>query len=159
MWTGNYKIMEGWITLDHWISRGLRFVVFVTFRNDWSYDGVIKWKHFLIYWSFVKRIHRSPVDSPDKGEWHRTLFSLIWAWINGWVNNRDAGDWRRHGAHHVMHLLDIGAIICLRVITSKCFDLACLVQYTNEGRHEEGFVREWYKNTKTYLCLMKTFNK
>ena len=25
---------------------------------------------------------------------------LISAWINGWVNNRDAGDLRRHGAHY-----------------------------------------------------------
>ena len=28
------------------------------------------------------------------------MFSLICAWINGWVNNREAGDLRRHCAHH-----------------------------------------------------------
>ena len=28
------------------------------------------------------------------------MFSLIWAWINGWVNSRDAGDLRRHRAHY-----------------------------------------------------------
>ena len=40
-------------------------------------------------------IHRSPVNSPHKGEWHRALmFSLICAWINSWVNNREAGDLR-----------------------------------------------------------------
>ena len=27
-------------------------------------------------------------------------FSLICAWINGWVNNREAGDLRRHRAHY-----------------------------------------------------------
>ena len=27
-------------------------------------------------------------------------FSLIWAWINGWVNNGEAGDLRRHRAHY-----------------------------------------------------------
>ena len=27
------------------------------------------------------------------------LFSLICAWINGWANNREAGDLRRHHAH------------------------------------------------------------
>ena len=26
--------------------------------------------------------------------------SLICAWINGWVNNREAGDFRRHRAHY-----------------------------------------------------------
>ena len=28
------------------------------------------------------------------------MFSLIWAWINGWVNNREAGDLRRHRGHY-----------------------------------------------------------
>ena len=62
------------------------------------HDDVIKWKH---YWSFVRGIHRSPVNSPHKGQWRGALmFSLICDWINGWVNNREAGDLRRHRAHH-----------------------------------------------------------
>ena len=28
------------------------------------------------------------------------MFSLICAWINGWVNNREAGDLKRHHAHY-----------------------------------------------------------
>ena len=35
-----------------------------------------------------------------KGQWRGPLvFSLICAWINGWVNNREAGDLRHHRAH------------------------------------------------------------
>ena len=30
------------------------------------YDDVIKWKHFLRYWPFVRGIHRSPVNSPQR---------------------------------------------------------------------------------------------
>ena len=42
----------------------------------------------------------SPVDFSHKGQWRGALmFSLICAWINGWVNNREGGDLRRHGAH------------------------------------------------------------
>ena len=64
------------------------------------HDDVIKWKHFPRYWSFVRRIHRSPVNSPHKDQWRGALmFSLICARINGWVNNREAGDLRRHQAH------------------------------------------------------------
>ena len=64
------------------------------------YDDVIKWKRFPRYWPFVRRIHRGPVNSPHKGQWHGALmFSLICARINGWVNNREAGDLRRHQAH------------------------------------------------------------
>ena len=59
-----------------------------------SHDDVIKWKHFPRYWPFVRGIHRSPVNSPHKGQWRGALmFSLICAWINGWVNNRETGDW------------------------------------------------------------------
>ena len=28
------------------------------------------------------------------------MFSLIFVWINGWVNNREAGDLRRYRAHY-----------------------------------------------------------
>ena len=65
------------------------------------HDDVIKWKHFQRYWPFVRGIHRSPVNSPHKGQWRRALMlSLICARINGWVNNGETGDLRRHRAHH-----------------------------------------------------------
>ena len=65
------------------------------------HDDIKKWKHFPRYWSFVWGIHRSPVNSPHKGQWRGALmFSLMCAWINGWVNNREAGDLRHHRAHY-----------------------------------------------------------
>ena len=45
----------------------------------------------------------SPVagEFSAQSQWHRALkFSLICAWINGWVNNCEAGDLRRHHAHY-----------------------------------------------------------
>ena len=66
-----------------------------------KHDDVIKLKPFLRYWPFVRGIHRSLVNSPRKGQWRGALmFSLICAWINGLVNNREAGDLRRHRAHY-----------------------------------------------------------
>ena len=42
-----------------------------------------------------------PVNSPHKGQWRGALmFSLICVRINGWVNNREAGDLRRYRAHY-----------------------------------------------------------
>ena len=65
------------------------------------HDDVIKWKPFPRYWPFVRGIHRSLVNSPRKGQWRRALlFSLICPWINSWVNNREAGDLRRHRTHY-----------------------------------------------------------
>ena len=54
------------------------------------------WRHqmeaFPRYWPFVWGIR--------KGQWRGALiFSLICAWINGWVNDFKAGDLRRHRAH------------------------------------------------------------
>ena len=48
------------------------------------HDGVSKWKHFPRYWPFARGIHRRiPLT---KGQWRGALmFSLICAWINGWV--------------------------------------------------------------------------
>ena len=48
--------------------------------------------------------HRS--ISLKKGQWRGALiFSLIYAWVNGWVNNREAGDLRRHRAHYDVILM------------------------------------------------------
>ena len=68
---------------------------------------------FPRYWTFVMRIHESPVDSIHKGQWRGALmFSLIW----GWTKVRqiietpviwDAGDLRRRRAHFdviIMHV-------------------------------------------------------
>ena len=77
------------------------FTIEVKWSAKWNYDDVIKWKQFPRYWSFVRGIHRSPVNSPHKGQWRgAVMFSLICAWINGWVNNRETGDLRRHRAHY-----------------------------------------------------------
>ena len=66
-----------------------------------AHDDVIKWKHFPCYWPFVRGIHRPPVNSPHKGQWRGALiFSLICAWINGCINNDEAGDLRCHRAHY-----------------------------------------------------------
>ena len=66
---------------------------------------VPRWRHqmetFPRYWPFVRGIHRSPMNSPHKGQWHRALmFSLTCAWTNGWVNNQEAGDLRHHCTHY-----------------------------------------------------------
>ena len=78
-----------------------------------KHDDVIKWNHFLRNWPFVRGIHRSPVNSPHKGQWCGALmFCLICARINGWVNNREAGDLRLHRAHY--------GVTVLRAVIENC---------------------------------------
>ena len=64
-------------------------------HHPWSlfHGDVIEWKHIPRYWPFVRGIHRSQVNPPDKGQWRGALMvSLICARMNGWVNNREAGN-------------------------------------------------------------------
>ena len=118
---------------------------------SWNYiiglhDDVIKWKHFPRYWPFVRGIHRWPVNSPHKGQWRGALmFSLICAWINGWVNNGDAGDLRRHHAHY-----DVTVMIWL---------------YLEFASNDIGFKRPWYwwyiwlELVQALMCKRLTFDK
>ena len=96
-----------------------QLIVYSISQTISTHEDVIKWKHFPRYWPFVRGIHRSPVNSPHKGQWRGALmFSLLCAWINGWVNNREAGHFRRHRAHYdvtVLYMLIHGC--CAR---SRC---------------------------------------
>ena len=52
-----------------------KLVQFMHTLEDFSdaHADVIKWKHFPRYWPFVRGIHRSPVNSPHKGQWRGVL--------------------------------------------------------------------------------------
>ena len=83
------------------------------------HDEVIKWKHFPRYWPFVRGIHRS-----HKGQWREALmFSLICTRINGWINNREAGDLRRHHAHY-----DVTVMWFVNTVAGETFALNLLTQ-------------------------------
>ena len=90
---------------------------------SYSYDDVIKWKHFPHYWPFVRGIHRSLVNYPHKGQWRVALMlSLIYAWINGWVNNRGAGDLRCHLPHYdVIVMYDKGIYVCFYEVITRIY--------------------------------------
>ena len=75
-------------------------------NSSWWYDHFDKREHFPRYWPFVRWIRRLPVDFPHKGRWRGAgMFSLMCAWTNGWANNLDAGDFRRHRVHHDVNVM------------------------------------------------------
>ena len=96
----------------------LCFVVVALLNCRWIYvisiptflmvhDDVIKWKHFLRYWPFVRGIHRSPVNSPHKGQWcfdvffdlrlNKRLRKHSWG---GWVERPSRSLWRHCNELH-----------------------------------------------------------
>ena len=79
-----------WLTLAvQYDTRGGEFLS----CSSQVHDDVIKWNHFSRYWPFVRGIHRSPVNSPHKGQWRRALmFSLICA-LNKRMGKQSWGWW------------------------------------------------------------------
>ena len=82
-------------------------------RSFPCHDDVIKWKHFPRSWSFVRGIHRSPVNSTHKGQWRGALMlSLICARINGlskhwwgwWFETLSSPLWRHCNVCTKQHL-------------------------------------------------------
>ena len=89
------------------------------------HDAVIKWKHSPLYWSFVRGIHRSPVNSPHKGQWRGALMFFICVWTNGWVSNGESDDLRRHRVHYDVIVMSLWAAGDWLKIKMFC------VQYSN----------------------------
>ena len=104
----------------YWLVKALPVETCLLSIDEWYlyvwwvrlHDDVIKWKHFPRYWPFVWGIHRSPVNSPYKCQRRGALmFSLICVWINGWVNNREAGDLRRYHTHYDVSVMMISLCV------------------------------------------------
>ena len=93
-------------------------------QDHCNHEGVIKWKHFPRYWPIVRGIHRSPVSSPHKGQWRGALtFSLICVWINGWINNGEAGDLRRYCAHYDVTVMMLNVAVWQTMLCDRpCYD-------------------------------------
>ena len=67
----------------------------------------------------------SPVtgEFPHKGKWRGALmFSFICVWVNGWINNSEAGVLRRHPAHY-------DVIVMPHCNDSHGGDLECVILY------------------------------
>ena len=65
-----------------------------------------------------------PVSSPHKGQWRGALMSsLICAWINDWVNNREAGDLRRHRGHYDVNVMSVEMPVITATVTSHWMSL------------------------------------
>ena len=97
------------------------------------------------------------VTSPLCGEFTRlwwispqqrpvVMLSLICAWINGWVNNREAGELRRHRAHY-----DVTIMTALGR-QGHTIDILCQFLRPLLWRHNE---RDSVSNHQRLYCLLK----
>ena len=75
-------------------------MLLISWRCKVYHNYVIKWKHFPRYWPIVRGIHQSRWN-PRARPVTRSFDVFFYLRLNnGWVNNRETGDLRRHRAHY-----------------------------------------------------------
>ena len=97
--------------------------------RHWSIPCSPWWRHQMETFSALLALcagnSRSTVKSPHKGQSHGALmFSLICAWTNSWVNNRESGDLGRQSAHSDVSVMPLqcnytGAMFLVNLIYSN----------------------------------------
>ena len=94
-----------------------------------DYSTVVKWRRHWMETSSTS-LALSAGNSPVTGEFPSQrpalMVSLIWAWTNGWVINRDAVDLRRHRAHYDVTVMSHDK---MSILISKWF--GCCTQLGN----------------------------
>ena len=115
------------------------------------HEEFIKWNHFPRYWPFVRGIHRSPVNSPHKGQSRGDLmFSLICVWINDWVNNREVGELRRHRGHYDVTVMRRNSFIVVRWLTVLIHHMTYLPLLSNQSTAK-------YNRTRMIYCRLSIY--
>ena len=94
------------------------------------------WRHQMETFSALLAIWagNSPVtgEFPHNGQWRGALMlSLICAWMNDWVNNREAGDLRRHRAHYdvivMVHALQYFHVLWFLILLCFRISVCCVI--------------------------------
>ena len=82
-----------------WYRQAMLIKIYVTIYGvTWLRWANVDPGNSLVPTYIIYRVHDEPVH-------HVLMFSLICAWINDWVNNREAGDLRRHRAHYYVTVM------------------------------------------------------
>ena len=92
----------------------ITYIVLFVFQ---VYHHDVKWKHFPRYRPFVCGEFTGHRWIPRKGQWRRALLLFFMgAWINGWVNDREAGNLRRQRAHYDVTVMCASWDLCTRCV-------------------------------------------
>ena len=98
------------ITWPQWVKKPQQTLCAMLYSSlSVGIDCILWWRHQMETFSALLAIcagnSSSPVNSPHKGRWRGALmFSLICAWMNDWVSNRDL---RRHRIHYDVTVMSI----------------------------------------------------
>ena len=117
-----------------------------------AHDDVIKWKHLCGISSVTGEL-------PSQSQGLRALmFSLICAEKkNGWINNREAGDLRRHRAHYDTIVMDLSRDDCEYICHSSWYSIILRSEICTFGHYSrlcnETMVGAVYPCVPAYMPL------
>ena len=109
--------MTGWVNNreagDLWHYRAHYDVIVMCLCAGMCGGWVPHWYHYRLCYLKIIKCKHFPSHSPHKGRWHGALiFSLMRAWMTGWVNNREAGDLWHYRAHYDVIVMCLCAGMC-----------------------------------------------
>ena len=116
--------------------------MFMTNGETDGWAGKTWWHHqmetFSTLLAFVRGIHHWPVNSRTKAS-DAELWCFLCTWINGWVNNHEAGDLRCHHAHYdITVMMHCQVAIPVSIARDQGFE------YTNQYIHHFYFRKYMY---------------
>ena len=147
-------------------AQRIRWIIFDC-RQSLSFFWITWWRHQMGTFSALPALC---AENPHKGLWRGALiFSLKCVWINSWVNNRGAGDLRRHRAHYdvsvmIFHYRTVSpAGMCLAPLTPSPFSKSVNVIHKTyihthsltNGHPVQNFVNIQYVNTFATILYIK----
>ena len=105
LWTMLSHTIKSIALSEHILHLWCNHELLVQMHSVWSW-----WRHQMETFSALLALFAGnspvPVNSLHKDQWRGALmFSLFCAWINDWVNNREAGDFKCHRAHHAVNVM------------------------------------------------------
>ena len=81
--------------------------------------------------------HLCGVNPLHKGQWRGAfMFSFICAWLNLWVNNREAGDLRRYCAHYDVIVMNWIDSIKVKRCHTRCLPYDTFKRFITWWRHQ-----------------------
>ena len=101
----------------------------------WKHDDVIKWKHFPRYWPFVRGIHRSPVNSPQRPV-TRSFDVFLDLGLNKRLSKQSRRRWFETPSHplwrHCNKISNLIMMLLSNIARSKCSLWEALIMHSDK---------------------------
>ena len=153
----------------------MRVVDQIVYPENWTrhvlelHDDVITWKHFPRYWPFVRGIHRSPVNSKQRGQWRGALvFSLICArlskqWRGWWFETPSRPLWHHCNGSLPMAEQDMSWLPEIPLRSKLCLSLQNInmpFPQSNVSLHNVFIIKQLIRDAslQVYFRKLRNFN-